>query len=115
MAYNEKLADRVREILSEATDASEKQMFGGVCFMVNGKMCMGIVKDELMCRIDPAIEAEALTKTGVRPMDFTGRPMKGYVFVSEEGIKYQKELNYWVDLCLEFNLKAKASKPKRKK
>jgi TfoX/Sxy family transcriptional regulator of competence genes len=115
MAYNEQLADRVREILQDIPGTTEKFMFGGVCFMVNGKMCMGVVKDELMCRIDPLVEEEVLQKKGVRPMDFTGRPMKGYVYVSEDGLKNKKELVYWVDLCLDFNHKAKASKPKTKK
>jgi hypothetical protein len=69
-----------------------------------------------MCRIDPAKEEEALEKTGCRPMDFTGRPMKGYVFVAEAGMKGKKELYYWVKMCLEFNSRAKASwKPKKKK
>jgi TfoX/Sxy family transcriptional regulator of competence genes len=115
MAYNEKLVDRLREALMDLPKVEEKQMFGGVCFMVNGKMCMGVVKDEIMCRIDPAMDEIVLEKEGCRPMDFTGRPMKGYVFVSEEGMKNKKDLQYWVDLSLEFNSKAKASKKKSKR
>jgi len=114
MAYNEKLADKVREAIAEVASVEEKLMFGGVCFMINGKMCLGIVKDELMCRIDPAKEEEALEKKDSRPMDFNGRPMKGYVFVGEAGLKNKKDLDYWVQLCLEFNSKAKASKKKKK-
>lgn len=115
MAFNEKIADRIREALMDVSKVEEKYMFGGVCFMVNEKMCIGVVKDEMMCRIDPAMEEEVLEKTGCRPMDFTGRPMKGYVYVNEEGMKNKKELNYWVDLCLDFNSKANASKKKKKK
>jgi len=110
MAYNEQLADRIREALVDLPKVEEKLMFGGCCFMVNGKMCIGVVKDEMMCRIDPEREEEALEQRGCRPMDFTGRPMKGYVYVDEEGMKTKKDFDYWIRLCLEFNAKAKASK-----
>lgn len=115
MAYNEQLADRIREALVDLPQVEEKLMFGGACFMVNGKMCVGVVKDDMMCRIDPAREEEVLEKTGSRPMDFTGRPMKGYVYVDEEGMKTKKAFDYWISLCLEFNSKAKASKKSVKK
>ncbi len=112
MAFNEKLSDRIREFLVDQKQVTEKYMFGGVCYMVNEKMCVGVVGDEMMCRIDPTREAEALEKEGCRPMDFTGRPMKGYVYVSEEGLKKKKDYEYWIGLCLEFNKVAKASKKK---
>lgn len=115
MAYNEKLVDRIRETLVDLNGVEEKHMFGGVCFMVNGKMCVGVVKEEMMCRIDPEREEEAWSKKGCRQMDFTGRPMKGYVFIAEEGMKSKKDLEYWVQLCLDFNAKAKSSKKKTKK
>jgi TfoX/Sxy family transcriptional regulator of competence genes len=115
MAYNEKLADRIRTALIDIKKVDEKFMFGGVCFMVNGKMCIGVVKDEMMCRIDPAMDEIVLEKEGCRRMDFTGKPMKGYVFISEEGMKTKKTFEYWINLCLEFNSKAKASKKKPKK
>jgi TfoX/Sxy family transcriptional regulator of competence genes len=115
MAYNIKLADRIREALVETPEVEEKQMFGGICFMVNDKMCCGVVKDDMMCRIDPEKEPEALEKNGCRPMDFTGRPMKGYVYVSEEGMKTKKDLGYWIGLCLDYNKVAKSSKKPRKK
>ena len=83
--------------------------------MVKGKMCVGVIKDDMMCRIDPEVEAKALEKHGCRPMDFAGRPMKGYLYVSEEGRKTKKEFEYWVNLCLDFNSKAKASKKSKKK
>ncbi len=114
MAFNEKLADRIREALMDIPKVEEKFMFGGVCFMVDGKMCIGVVKDEMMCRIDPEMEDTALEKPGCRQMDFTHRPMKGYVYVSDEGMKKKKDLEYWVGLCLEFNSKAKPAKKKKK-
>jgi hypothetical protein len=112
MAYSEKIANRIREALAHVKKLEEKNMFGGVCFMVNDKMCIGVNLDEIMCRIDPDREEEALARTGARQMDFTGRPMKGYVFVHEDAIKKKSDLDYWVNLCLEFNPKAKASKKK---
>lgn len=115
MPFNEKLNDRIREALSEVKKVEEKRMFGGSCFMVNGKMCVGVVKDEMMCRIDHDIYEEALQKTGCREMVFTGKPMKGYVFVDADGMKTKKQFEYWIDLCLEFNKKAKASKKVKKK
>lgn len=114
MAYNETIVNRVRELLVSAGKVEEKKMFGGVCFMVKGKMCMGVTNDDLMCRIDPAEEEQALDRPGCRPMDFTGRPMKGYVFVSGEGIRTKKSLEYWVNLALSFNRKAKAANKNKK-
>src|SRR5258708_3004302 len=115
MAYNEKLSNRIRETLVNVTHVEEKQMFGGICYMINGKMCVGVSKDEMMCRIDPDIYEEALEKNGCREMVFTGRPMKGFVFVGEEGIQTKKEFDYWINLCLEFNSKAKTSKKRKTK
>ncbi|MBL7901790.1 MAG: TfoX/Sxy family protein [Bacteroidia bacterium] len=113
MAYNEQLADRIRESLCEIPKVEEKQMMGGLTFMVNGKMCVGIIKDEMMCRIDPAIHETEIEKQGCRTMDFTKRPMKGYVMVDDTGMKTKKEFDYWINLCLEFNNKAKSSKKKK--
>ena len=112
MAYNEKLANRIRERLADLPIIEEKQMMGGLTFMVNGKMCVGIIKDELMCRIDPAIHETAVEKTGCRTMDFTKRPMMGYVMVDGSGMKTKKDFDYWINLSLDFNKKAKASKRK---
>lgn len=113
MAYNENLVDRIREYLVDVPSVEEKHMFGGVCFMVNGKMCVGVVKDEMMCRIDPALDVVVLEKDGCRPMDFTGKRMKGYVFIDDSGMKNNKDFSYWIDLRLDFNKEAKAS-PKKK-
>ena len=112
MAYNQKMAERIREKLAETKKVTEKEMMGGLTFMVNDKMCIGIIKDEMMCRINPDIQEVALSKTGCRIMDFTGRPMKGYVMVDETGVKSKKDFDYWIGLCLEFNKKAKSSKKK---
>ena len=81
--------------------------------MVDDKMCIGVNQDEIMCRIDPDVYDEAVERNGARPMDFTGRPMRGYVFVSEDSIKKKSDFDYWIKLCLEFNKKAKASKKKK--
>jgi TfoX/Sxy family transcriptional regulator of competence genes len=113
MAYNEKLANRIREALENLPVVEEKEMMGGLTFMVNDKMCVGIIKDEMMCRIDPAMHETAIEKTGCRTMDFTKRPMKGYVMVADTGMKTKKEFDYWIALALDFNKKAKSSKKKR--
>ena len=113
MAYNEKLADRIRERMSAVKKVKEKQMMGGLTFMVNDKMCVGIIADEMMCRIDPVLQETVLEKTGCRIMDFTGRPMKGYVMVEDIGMRSKKQFDYWIDLCLDFNKRAKSSKKKK--
>src|ERR1700740_1498468 len=112
MAYNEKLSDRIREALADVPNVEEKQMFGGACYMVDGKMCVGVVKDEMMCRIGPDTYGEALKKRGCREMNFAGKPMDGYVYVGKEGMQTKEEFDYWIGLCLEYNPKAKSSKKK---
>lgn len=113
MAYSEKLVDRIRERLVELPVIAEKEMMGGLTFMVNDKMCVGIIKDEMMCRIDPEFHETAIEMTGCRTMDFTKRPMKGYVMVDDTGMKTKKDFEYWVNLALDFNKKAKSSKKKK--
>ncbi len=115
MAYSEKIVNRIREALSHLQNVEEKKMFGGICFMVNSKMCIGIIGDEMMCRLDPALYEIVLEKKGCREMDFTGRPMKGYVYVSEDGMKTKKDFDYWITLALEFNKTAKAAKKAKAK
>jgi TfoX/Sxy family transcriptional regulator of competence genes len=116
MAYNEFLADRIRMVLKEKNVVYlEKAMMGGLTFMVDDKMCVGIVKEDLMARIDPDIYDEALKKKGCREMDFTHRPMKGFVFVEPEGIDMDQDLEYWIHLALDYNPRAKSSKAKKKK
>lgn len=116
MAYNEKIADRTREIIAQThKNVEEKRMFGGLCFMVNDKMCVGVEKDRLMVRLDPAKYDEVMEKEGCRPMDFTGKVMKGFVFVDAEVLTTKKQLEYWVKLALDYNKVAKSSKKKTKK
>jgi TfoX/Sxy family transcriptional regulator of competence genes len=113
MGYNEKLADRIRERLADIPRIEEKEMMGGLTFMVNDKMCVGIIKDEMMCRIDPDLHDIVVEMTGCRTMDFTRRPMRGYILVEDTGMKTKEEFDYWINLALEFNPKAKSSKKKK--
>src|SRR5688500_16248941 len=114
MAYNEALADRIKDILeSKRIRYTEKKMFGGLCFLVDDKMLLGVEKNRLMTRIDPEDEITALKKKGAKPMDFTGRIMKGFLFVDDTAVDKDGELEYWVDLCMKYNPKAK-SKAKAK-
>ena len=83
MPYNEKLANRIRGRLADLPNIEEKEMMGGLTFMYNDKMCVGVIGDEMMCRIDPDLHEQAVGKTGCRTMDFTKRPMKGYVMVDD--------------------------------
>ncbi|MBS1597884.1 MAG: TfoX/Sxy family protein [Bacteroidetes bacterium] len=115
MAYNEKLADATREIISSThKNIEEKKMFGGLCFMVNGKMCVGVEQDRMMVRFDPALNEQIMEKEGVKPMDFTSKIMKGYAFVDIEVLNTKKKLEYWIKLALEYNKIAKAAKKKKK-
>ena len=118
MAYSELLADRIRQILDNKklkVSVEEKRMFGGLCFMIDGKMCVGVHEERFMGRLDPEIQEEVMKRKGCREMDFTKRPMRGFVFVDPEGTDMEEDLTFWVDTCLEFNPRAKASKKKKKK
>ena len=113
MAYSEYLADRIRQSLERKNIAyEEKRMFGGMAIMVNEKMCVGVIGESLMARLDPDFEEEALSMPGCRPMDFTGRPMKGYVYVEGEGLGMDEDLDRWIGYALEYNPKARSSKKK---
>lgn len=104
MAYDEYLAERIRRSLQgSGTLFEEKKMMGGLTFMINEKMCVGIVKNDLMARVGPGRYEEALAKPGCREMDFTGKPMKGYVFVGAEGMDKDQDLDQWIAMSLEFN------------
>src|SRR5688572_8331280 len=116
MAYDEPLAARVRGCFKQRKVAfEEKRMMGGLCFLVNGKMCVGVEKERLMVRLDPDIYEPALQRKGCAPMDFTGRPLRGFVFVNAEGFAADADLTSWLELALEFNPKAKASKGRSKR
>lgn len=114
MAYNEKLADRVADYFtSKKVVFNSKKMMGGLCFMVDDKMCVGVESDRLMARIGTDTYELALQKNGCAEMNFTGRPMKGYVFVQAESVDFDEDLEYWLQLCLDFNPLAKSSKKKK--
>lgn len=115
MAYDEKLADRVREIIAaKEENIEEKKMFGGLCFIVNGKMCVGVQLQNLMLRIAPDKFEEALEKEGCRSMQFGGRTMTGFVYVDESALNTKKKLETWLQLPLDYNKFAKATKKKKR-
>jgi hypothetical protein len=115
MAYDKLLEQRICQFLTEKQIKYEaKRMMGGICFMVNGKMCVGVEKNRLMARIGPEAHGGALTRTGCRPMDFTGKPMRGFVFVAPEGLGSQRELAFWLELALAYNPIAKKSAKKKR-
>ena len=117
MAYDELLEKRVRRFFQARRIKPEvKRMMGGLCFMVNGKMCVGVEKSRLMARIGPDAYDDALKRKGCRPMDFTGRPMRGFVFVELEGLESEKDLDFWLQLALAYNPTAmKSARKKRAK
>lgn len=111
MAYSEFLADRIRQCLKiKQSFYFEKKMMGGLVFMVDDKMCVGIVKEDLMVRINPDFQESALKIDGCREMDFTKRPMKGFIFINPKGTDMDTDLDFWIDKALEFNPIAKSSK-----
>jgi TfoX/Sxy family transcriptional regulator of competence genes len=97
LAFDEELAARVREVLAPRAELSERKMFGGIAFMIGGNMAVGVLGDDLMVRLDPADAEQALSEAHTRPMDFTGRPMKGMVFVEPAGTDGDEALAGWVD------------------
>ncbi len=114
MSYNTKLADRVREAFENLPDVEEKEMFRGICFMVNGKMCVCVSGDEMLCRIGADQMEVSLENSYVRQMVMSrDKPSKDFIYVSEEGFHRQKDFEHWIKLSLDFNPKAKAS-PKKK-
>ncbi len=112
MAYDINLADRVREYLVQfpALDIEEKQMFSGLVFMVNGKMCVNVSHENLMCRFDPALSEAVAEKRGFLPMLMRGKQMKGYCYVEPIGLQRKTDFQFWINLCLDYNKRAKASK-----
>lgn len=95
MAYDERLAKRIRRILS-GPGVEERRMFGGLAFLVDGRMCCGVVGEDLMARVGAESHGDALGKEHVRPMDFTGKPLKGFVFVSADGVRTAAALRMWI-------------------
>ena len=112
MAYDIKLADRIREYLAGIPDLKieEKEMFRGLVFMINGKMCVNVSGENLMCRFDPNLHEVVAEKKGFQKMIMKGKEYKGYCYISPDGIKTKKEFEYFINLCLDFNKRAKSSK-----
>ncbi|WPQ61631.1 TfoX/Sxy family protein [Chitinophaga sancti] len=110
---NDILANRIRERLEDLSNLKEIRMMGGLAFMYNDKILVGVYKGDMMVRIDPAKEHEALERNGCRQMEFN-RPMKGYVLVDETGMRTKAEFDYWIELALEHNPNAKSAKKKKK-
>jgi TfoX/Sxy family transcriptional regulator of competence genes len=112
MPYNERLAERIRTYFKRRKGVEEKRMFGGLCFMLNGHMCCGIEKDRLMVRVVPERYDTLLKKPHAREMDFTGKPLKGFLFISEAGYRTASSLASWLDEVVEC---VKLKPPKKKK
>lgn len=102
MAYDEGVAQRVREMMEDIPGVTEKKMFGGIAFMVNGNMCSGVVKSELMMRVGADRYEDALKQPYAREMDFTGKPMKGFVYVGEKGFETDEDLRGWIGRAYQF-------------
>jgi TfoX/Sxy family transcriptional regulator of competence genes len=102
MAFDETLAARVREILGPVAGFSEKKMFGGLCFLLHGNMCCGVLKDELVLRVAPERAQELLSGPHTRPMDFTGRALKGFVYVETGGLRTDRQRSGWVSMTQSF-------------
>lgn len=117
MPYDIRLADRIREYLIGYTPLKieEKEMFRGLTFMVNEKMCVCVSGENLMCRFDPALQEEVAEKNGFQPMVMKGKELKGFCFVHPEGCRSKKDFEYWLGLCLEYNGRAKSSRKSKKK
>jgi TfoX/Sxy family transcriptional regulator of competence genes len=117
MAYDTKLADKIREHLAAIPKIKieEKKMFRGMTFMINGKMCINVSGDNLMCRFDPELEYKISEKKGFEPMIMRGKQLKGYCYVNPIGFEAKKDFEYWIGLCLDYNKKAKSSKKKTSK
>ena len=120
MAYDERLAERVREALSARERISERKMFGGIAFMIDGNMCAGVVKDDLMVRTTPEAYDDALKRAGARPMDFTGRVSRNMVYVAPSATSNAAQLRRWIETGVAAakaapKKKSSASPPKRRR
>jgi len=118
VSYDETLADRIRRVVPPAAGIGEKKMFGGVVFVLGGKMFVGVTGTDLMVRVGPDAHAAALAKPHVRPMDFTGRPMTGYVYVGAAGTRTDAAVAAWVEKALRFVAtlrRATTTRPRRRR
>ena len=112
MGFDQDLVDRVRRILGKIDGVSEKKMFGGLCFLVKGNMALGLVNEDLMVRVGPESYQKMLAQPSVRKMDFTGKPLKGFLYVGAKGTESDKDLKKWVSKGIEF---AMSLPPKNRK
>ena len=113
MVFDEDLAARTRAALGDVRGVTEIRMFGGLCFTVHGNMAVGVTGDDLMVRLPPEEGEAALARPGARAMDFTGKPMKGFVFVSVDVLKTERMLQSWVDRGVAFASSLPPKRPKR--
>jgi TfoX/Sxy family transcriptional regulator of competence genes len=113
MAFDPGLAQRVREVVADRPGVTEKRMFGGLAFLLDGKMFVGILQSTLMARVGPDAHEQALARPHVRPMDFTGKPMRGYVYIDPAGLEEDRDLTAWVSRCAAFvaSLPEKKARP----
>jgi len=115
MPFDENIANAVREMIVARTDkVEEKAMFGGLCFMVNDKMCLGVKNDKLMVRIDPEVYKREIEQPGRNAMIHSGKPVKTYLFVDYDAMNGIENLSYWVNLALDYNPQAELSQAKQK-
>jgi TfoX/Sxy family transcriptional regulator of competence genes len=114
LAYDEGLAERIRRLLEDQRGITERRMFGGLAFLLRGNMALGIVNDQLMVRVGTETYAAALREPHARAMDFTGRPMKGFVFVSSEGLQSDSDLAQWVEQGIRYSTSLPAKEPSLK-
>lgn len=114
MAYNVLLAEKIRKRFASLDHVEEKEMMGGIAFMLHDKMCVGVMGDDMMCRVDAANIDTLLERNGCRIMDFTGKPMKNFVLIDETGMHRPADFEFWIQQALDFNPKAKSSKKRKK-
>ena len=114
MAYDTQLADKIRAHLAQHPElkVEEKKMFGGLAFMINDKMCINVTDKNLMCRFDPELTQDIAKRKGFLPMVMKGKEYKGYCYVEPAGFTNKNDFEFWINLCLDFNGKAKSSKKK---
>lgn len=115
MAYDEGLAQRIREVLGERGGLTERRMFGGLAFLLDGKMFVGVQDSTLMARVGPERHDDALAQPHVRAMDFTGRPMRGYVYVDAPGLASDQNLQAWVLWCADHVARLPTKPPKTRR
>jgi TfoX/Sxy family transcriptional regulator of competence genes len=114
MGYNENLAHRIRRALNDSENLVEKKMFGGIAFMINDKMCIGVSQDNIMLRCEKEETDELLRLKGAKVFDLSGgRPMKGWILVGLEGIESEMEFRWWLDKAMEGNRNASIAKKKK--